>query len=567
MMVEGLDVAGVFSPGKSLRGSPNYRMYQGADGRWLYLAALTPDFFFRALDSLDRMDVLARPDVSGEFSNLLVPAVAAAVGTELEKSFGTRPCEEWLARLAEAGVPAAPVSSRDDWMASEIVAANQARLDFEHTDLGPVTVPGIPVALSATPGAVRHLPDDDHVVAAQEVWGDGHRRTGAGPPGAGAIGLPLAGLRVVDLCTFLAGPFAGAVLADHGADVVKVEPLTGDPYRVYTVSYVVVNQRKRAVALDLRHPGGRGVLLDLVREADVLIDNLRPASLDRLGLGQDVLAAANPRLVRASVSAYGHAGPWADLPGFDPVMQALSGLVTAQGGAGDPVSTTAPVHDVGTGSVAALGILAALFARATTGTGQRVTTSLAAVSTLLQSAELTSFAGRPAPVQGGRDFPGPAPGHRYWRTSDGWLAVAATTPAQLDQLLRVAGHPEWATLDAAELASRLSHTLATRPVLHWLDELSARDVPACQVLERAGELDDPFLTENEFAHVVTEPALGRLRVARAYADWRTGDSPRPASGAPLGRDTRAVLEDLGLAPSRVDELVAGGAALAPPEEG
>jgi crotonobetainyl-CoA:carnitine CoA-transferase CaiB-like acyl-CoA transferase len=564
MMVQGLDVSEVFSPGKSLPGAPHYRMYQAADGRWLYLAALTPEFFFRALDALDRMDVLARPDVGGEFSNFLVPAIGAAVGAQLEESFGTRPCEEWLTLFAEAGVPVAPVSSRTEWMASEIVAANRARLEFEHPELGAVTMPGIPVTLSSTPGAVRHLPGNDHVVPAKAVWRDVDERARSATPAIAPSGLPLAGLRVVDLCTFLAGPFASAVLADHGADVIKVEPVTGDPYRVYTVSYVVVNQRKRAVALDLRHPDGRAALIDLVRHADVLIDNLRPASLDRLGLGEQVLANANPRLVRASVSAYGHGGPWADLPGFDPVMQALSGLATAQGGIGDPVPTTAPVHDVGTGSVAAFAILAALYARATTiGTGQRVTTSLAAVSTLLQSAELTTFAGRPPTSEGGADFPGPSAGHRYYRTSDGWLAVAATTPSQLLDLLHVVGDPDWAALDDAELARRLGNALANRPVIEWVDELAARDVPACQVLERTGELDDPFLVDNVFSHVVREPVLGRLRVVRSYTDWLTADRPPPASGAPVGRDTRAVLEEVGMAPEHIERIVTNGAAIAP----
>src|SRR6201999_3971798 len=131
------------------------------------------------------------------------------------------------------------------------------------------------------------------------------------------------------------------------------------------------------------------------------------ASMDRRGLGEAVLAPAFPRLVRCSVSAYGRTGPFADLPGFDPVMQARSGMMLAQGGTGDPVASVAPVHDVATAALAALGILAALFARAGTGLGQHVTASLAGSSVFLQSGELTSFAGRPAAQSGGVDFPGP----------------------------------------------------------------------------------------------------------------------------------------------------------------
>ena len=327
---------------------------------------------------------------------------------------------------------------------------------------------------------------------------------------------------MLDISTFMAAPFAGTLLADFGADVVKVEPAGGDPYRVYSASYTAVNQRKRAVALDLRKPEERGALLRLAAGADVLIDNLRADSLSRLGLGDGVLAAAFPGLVRCSVSAYGRTGPFADLPGFDPVMQARSGMMLAQGGDGDPVASVAPVHDVGTAALAALGILAALFARTRTGRGQHVTASLAASSVFLQSGELTTFAGRPAAQAGGVDFPGPSAVRRYYQASDGWLAIAATTPASVAEVLSAVGHPEWGALDDDALAGQLSGVLAACPVDAWVAELAAREVPACRVLPRAGELADPFLVENEFSHVVADPVAGKLRVVRASP---TGQAP------------------------------------------
>ncbi|MDX6417897.1 MAG: hypothetical protein QOG28_2517 [Trebonia sp.] len=353
----------------------------------------------------------------------------------------------------------------------------------------------------------------------------------------------------------MAAPFAGTLLADFGADVVKVEPAGGDPYRVYSASYTAVNQRKRAAALDLRKPDERGALLRLAAGADVLIDNLRADSLCRLGLGDGVLAAAFPRLVRCSVSAYGRTGPFADLPGFDPVMQARSGMMLAQGGAGDPVASVAPVHDVATAALAALGILAALFARTRTGLGQHVTTSLAASSVFLQSGELTTFAGRPAAQAGGVDFPGPSAVRRYYHASDGWLAIAATTPTHVAGVLSAVGHPEWSALangtrggDDDALADRLSGVLAQRPVQTWVAELAARQVPACPVLPRAGELADPFLVANEFSHVVPDPVAGKLRVARGFSDWpgTRAASARPARGTTVGEETSAALAAVGI---------------------
>ncbi|GAB2982846.1 CoA transferase [Amycolatopsis acidiphila] len=510
MMMEGLDVERIYSAGKKLGGAPNFRTYQAGDGRWLFLAALTPDFFFRALDAVDRMDLLVREDVGGEFTNILRPGVGDAVGAELAATFARQPCAHWLGVLAEAGVPAAPVSDRAEWMDSEVVAHNNARLEVTHPALGPVVMPGVPVSLSQTPGGVRALASR---VSPNALWQSPRDRTEARP----ATGLPLAGLRVLDLSTFLAAPFVSAILADFGAQVEKIEPPARDPYRVYSASFAAVNQGKTLTSLDLRSPGGREALLRLVADADVLVDNLRPASLDRLGLGEQVLAAASPALVRCSVSAYGRTGAWADLPGFDPVVQALSGMMTAQGGDGQPVASTAPVNDVATGTLAAFGVLAALFERARSGRAQHVTASLAATSTFLQSAELTTFRGRPSAARGGPDFPGPDATHRLYQAKDGWLAIAATDPGPLARATA-------STVDS----SALGEAFAGRPVDEWIDVLTAHGVPACRVLAAEGELADPFLVQNGFSHLVEDEDLGRLLVVRGYADWLSGAGPAPA---------------------------------------
>jgi crotonobetainyl-CoA:carnitine CoA-transferase CaiB-like acyl-CoA transferase len=213
------------------------------------------------------------------------------------------------------------------------------------------------------------------------------------------------------------------------------------------------------------------------------------------------------------VSAFGRSGPFADLPGFDPVLQALSGLSTAQGGNGDPVATTAPVHDVATGALAALGVLAALVVRTGTRRGQHVTVSLAATSTFLQAPELTSYDGRPPAAVGGPDFAGPSDARRYHRAADGWVAIAAADTAQERAVTALLG-PDPAT------------TLAGHPVEHWLAELARLGVPACPVVAREGALHAPHLVADDFSHVVRDPALGRLRLVRGYVR-----AVRPEAGA------------------------------------
>jgi crotonobetainyl-CoA:carnitine CoA-transferase CaiB-like acyl-CoA transferase len=555
MAVEGLDQP-VFSPGRAVCGTPCWRIYRCADDRWLFLAALTPALFLRALDALDRMEIMVLPQVAGEFSNILAEDVAGrAVARELEAVFASRSSGHWLEVLAEAGVPCAPVQSRDEWIDGEIVTANDGTVVREHPELGPVTMPGIPVTLSATPGSVggfptvEELPED----ATGSLWSTPCATRGP-VASAGRPRLPLEGVKVIDAATFLAAPFAVTLLADHGADVVKVEPVTADPYRAYPVSFLAVNQRKRGLALDLSRPGGREALLALVRGADILVENFRPGRLERLGLAADRLRRERPGLVHCSVSAYGHAGRYAEAPGFDPVFQCLSGLAAAQGGDGEPVVTAMPAHDTCTGVLAALGALAALYVREETGRGQRVRASLAASSTFLQSAEFTLYHGRPEPITGGPDFPGPHPGHRYHACSDGWLAVAATTPVRMTALLEALG------IDDAE---RIEEALRHRTVEDAVALLADHGVPACRVAEREGYLHDPFLVENGFSHVVEHGTFGRIRVVRGYADWGTDDGRAAARWLEAGQHSRWILAEAGITGERLASLLGDGTVVEP----
>jgi crotonobetainyl-CoA:carnitine CoA-transferase CaiB-like acyl-CoA transferase len=232
------------------------------------------------------------------------------------------------------------------------------------------------------------------------------------------------------------------------------------------------------------------------------------------------------------VSAFGHGGPWSELPGFDPIMQVLSGLATAQGGPGDPITITAPVHDVATGAIAALGIVGALLVREEEGNPQRVTTSLAAVSTMLQGPELTDFAGCPDPPEGGVDHPGPTPTHRFYRTGDGWLAVAATEPGQMRDLLTVVCRSDHRHSNPAEMTKHLAAGLATGTTAEWVERMAELAVPVSTVLGRSHPLDDPALVANDFSHIVLDEALGRLRVVRAYAKWHDNGSFPSSSERP-----------------------------------
>jgi crotonobetainyl-CoA:carnitine CoA-transferase CaiB-like acyl-CoA transferase len=541
LVTRSIDGPPVVTIGKAVTGSPQFRLYQAGDGRWLFLGALSIELFFTALEVLGRMDVMAREDVAGDFLNLMRPEIAGPVGEELAAVFATRPIDDWLAAFKEAGVPIAPLSAPNEWLEGEVMGAACPPVRRDHREVGEVTMPGLPVELSATPGQVGALAATAELSDIRGIWTDVEPRPAPDGPPPAVTALPLEGLKVVDIATFLAGPFVGSLLATHGAKVLKVETPVGDPYRVFTAPFAVVHEHKNTLRLDLRDADDKRAFLELVRLADVAIDNLLPRSFERLGLTADVFEKANPRLVRCSITAYGQEGAWAELPGFDPVLQTVSGLAAIQGGDGRPITTSAPVHDITTGAIGALGTLVALLVRERSGRGQRVFTSLAAVSTFLQSGELTTYEGCPSRAVGGADYPGPSAWRRLYRGSDRWLALSATTAAQRQSLLELIGRPDLAEADDPKRSEALAEIFLRDTVENWVTACAAVSVPACHVLEPA-ELDDSFLRDQRYSHELDAGEVGRLELIGGFTDWRGVPRRSPTEASEFEIDAPRALE-------------------------
>ena len=540
-----VNAPGISAPGMRKVGVAalaNYAPYQCSDGRWLFLGALTEAFFLTALDVIDLMEVMVLPGVEGSYANILRPEVSAAVLARMQERFAERDRASWLQALDRAGVPVAPVSSREEWFASETVAANGLRLELQHPSLGPVTLPGIPLELSATPAAVRHLPDESCWAGAQTYW-PGHAPARDGGTADGQRSLPLRGIRVVDASSFVAGTFGPSVLAQYGASVIKLEPPAGEPYRAFSGSFAVINQAKSGVSLDITTGAGRRALDDLIARADVFAENLRPASRQRLGLDWDATQAVNPRLVHCSMGGYGR-GPLGGKPGFDPLLQARSGLMQAQGGADQPAMSSMLVHDIAGGSLAAVGILAALYHREVSGAGQHVATSLAHASVMVQAGELTSFEASPPPPAGGRDWPGPGAYRRLYRCADGWICLWASGDAGEAAARRAlqppAQHPPASRWGAEQIAARLQ----SLPVAEVLDRLTTEGVAAARVLRRHDVFTDPWLGENEMFHSIPDPQVGAYYGVRGYTDWLGTAAVPPARSFSIGQDTAETLASL-----------------------
>ena len=528
--------------------SPSYRLYQCGDGEWFFMATLFMPFFRKAIDALG---------LGAHWETLVLnPGLALEV---LEEVFRSQPRRHWLGLLGDAGVPCAPVGDRKAWFAGEAVRHAGLRLEFDDPVRGRVAMPGPPARLSATPASIRALPAAGALPAwtppALAAQGEGARR-------------PLEGVKVLDMGSVIAGALAGAVLANLGAEVIKIESPEGDPFRSDGGPFLACNRGKRGLGLDLKQPGAKDMFFDLVRQSDVVLDNYRFGVRKRLGVDYEALRQVNPRIISCSVNAYGDVGPRAPLPGFDPLLQAEGGMMAAQGGAAEPVLHTIAVNDVATAGVVAFGIISALNARRRTGEGQEVVTSLMAQSLTFQLGEVVTWEGRPPAPTGGVDCVGLSPVHRYYECQDGWLAVAAETVAEAEALLTVLGtqaDPADALTAPPEgpLAGRLAATLAGRPRAGAMDALEAAGVPCAPCVRGYEAYDDPWLAENDVFVAWRHPRLGEAVGVRSYADFdRTpGGFRHPVPDA--GEHTRQVLAEFGLAPERIEALLAAGAVFEP----
>lgn len=510
-----IDFPGIFRPfgaDKSGTGaSPQFRMYRCRDGVWLFVCALTPSFFFKLLEALDVMDIMLLPEVGGEFAKFVTPPVQAIANQRFAARMAELDSDQWSARFDEMGVPYAPVQTRAEWAASETVAANDLLLPVPGHD-GTIG-PGLPVVLSRTPGTLA------------SSTANGRRAVDATSDGGKAF-LPLDGVLVIDATKYLAGPFGCLVLQDLGARVVKVDPPGGEDFRaVAAASYSALNRDKDQVCIDLKDAGGRDAFTRLVHRADALVENMSRQVATGLGLDLDGLRAGNPGLVHCHLDGWGK-GPLADTPGFDPLLQARSGIMVAQGGVDHPVIQPMSLHDIGTGTLAAFGTIASLYARTHLGEGQDVEVALSRTSTAFQGGEYTTAPDLSDPLLGYIDYVGEEPDHCFVEAADGWLAVAATTDAQ---------RAAWATIRAA---------IPKQSVAAVLDACRAAVVPAVAVLDRDEVYTSELLAELGCWLLVDDDDLGEVKVMRDYSRW-DGVPPRArAHTRAAGRDTDAVLREV-----------------------
>ena len=389
----------------------------------------------------------------------------------------------------------------------------------------------------------------------------------------------LDGIRVLDLSRVIAGPYAAMMLADLGADVVKVErPGRGDDMRYLghgkdgmSLGFATINRNKRAIAVDLQHPEGLTIVLELARRADVVVENFVPGVAERLGLGYQALSTKNPAVVYASVSGYGQDGPYARRPGYNTIAMGMSGLMALTGQPGDPPTRPGgSISDVAASYIAFGAICAALVLRFRTGRGAHVDVSLLASSVaLLPDPAAFYFSSGVAPRRVGNRNPNVTPAEAF-QASDGFINVVVLNPEQYEKFCRTLGdaglltEAAFATNDArianhAAFKARVETALARGTVGEWVERLVSAGIAAGPIYEFDQVFEDAQVKHMEMVREVEQPGLGTVRML-GFPFAIGGARPALRRPAPrLGEHTREVLSEIGLGASEIERLTAIGA--------
>ena len=435
------------------------------------------------------------------------------------------------------------------------------RLMLAAADLGALVLPGASAAATAREG--RRTLDRD--------------REAGGHPAAmipnDASSGPLAGVRVLDLSGYIAGPYGCTLLADQGAEVIKIEPPQGDNLRKYPSTlaaegraFMGVNRGKRGLALDLKLPQGREVLTRLVKDADVLVHNFRPAVPARLGIDYDTLRAVNPRLVYCALTGYGDTGPMKDRAGYDQVLQAMTGICAMQGSSEAPQIAYGSVVDYYAAALLAGGVASALFERERTGRGQYVGISLLRSAMAMQSSRFIWAEGEGRHVYRDMRSGGITGLHP---TKAGTIYLSANTPHFWTALCALLGTPELASdprydtvrkraEHASEIVPRIREALSAHTALEW-EQIFGEEVPCSAVREVEDMFDHPQVQSEQMIATYAHPLVGTYRgLTRAYK-FGDGTTPPPRPAPSFGQHSEAVLAQHGYSSDEISALRSAGA--------
>lgn len=517
--------------------SPQLGHYRCADGRWLELCLFQDKHLRWFADTFLPQEYI--DDGMGDAERMLTdPGLQVRARERYARLLATRPAREWeIAINEESGASAALCQTAEEWLTLDTHARDSgAVLDLTDPELGATAQAGFPIRMSKTPWRVafprRPLDADRAAILAELAELDS--RPPAPIERSSAVGAAptqaLAGVRVLDMAQVLAGPTVTRILAEYGAEVIKVNSLVDRQLAMH----LYTNSGKRSIMLDLKTEEGMDVFRRLSKDADVIVQNFTRGVADRMGIGEQAVRTYHPDVVYVSISAFGHEGYRGGWRGREQLGQGPTGIQVRVGGDGEPVMSPYPLNDYGSGNLGAFAALLALYHRMRTGEAQHVQSSLTHSGTFLQIPFMVAFPGRKWDEPAGPAAKGWGPFDRLYPASDEWFYLCA--PAGLNEV------PELAGLDEHQLIE----TFRTRPAQVWVDRLVAAGVGAHVLVYQADLMDDPVARARGVVVEREHPGEGRIRMAGPSPRLsRTPARATPPAGRP-GSDTQAVLDELGL---------------------
>lgn len=568
-------------PQDPLGPSPVYRLFEAADGQYLFIACGNSRFWHRLALLLERPDLISNP----RFEN--APwGVQGADKEELKdivaRSIRGKPRDEWLAILRDAEIPCAPVMTRKECIDSPQVRSIGMRREIMDPTLGPTIQSGVPIKLHSTPGDIicpAPVPEPDRDLLARLAQKTPRRQPVAPPAGRSFQRGPLEGVLVLDFSGYIAGSLGPMFLGQFGADVLKIESLDGDAFRATAFGFLGWNQNKRGMAIDIRTQPGREIVHALAKRADIVVENMRPGATNLLGIDYQTLYSINPRLIYMSVTGFGSSGPDRDRPGFDPLAQALSGVMAAHSGSGrcalgrdwmpddsdaeHPLYMTCAIGDYGAAALSALGCVLALRSRQKTGQGQYCETSVLAASLALQCGEFVFYQGRPNLELGAPELRGLSALHRAYQCRDGkWIYLSISREEQWARLRlafpEISARPFAAAAAEGpygELARQIARALDAVESKIALERLRRTDVPALRVNHPSELFAESQVVANELVTELKHTQYGMVGQLGPLAKFSATPSRLVRAAPLLGEHSDQILQEyLGLTSDRIAEL-------------
>ena len=534
-------------------GLPVYRLYQCSDS-WIFVACGNNVFWNKFCIALDLIDLLEDERYAGAPWNIPIEHWEFLTKT-LEPIFRAKQSSHWLKLLRDNDIPCAPAGDRESFAHHPQVIHNKMLIDIDDPILGKTTQPAPPIKFSKSPARVK---------APAPTLGQHNKDTFEKHKLSQSLEAnlkhPLQGIKIVDLTGYIAGAYGTTLLADLGADVIKVESFAGDGFRQNSTAFQGWNQGKQGIILNLKSAEGMNIFHQLVRECDVVTENYRAGIAKKLEVDYQSLHKVNPQIIYSTVNGYGLTGPFSEYPTFDPLIQAQSGAMRDQGGDGDPVFLRVAASDYSSAILSAYAIAAALFHRSETGEGQQIEVPLINSAFAYQFEEYFNYPGKTDKAR--LTDVGTSVGYRLYKAIDGWFFLSCEGPTDWIKLCDTLQRPDLKkSLDTANhetdpkaLIGSLEEAFSANTVKHWITKLREGNIKCAPSRSIRKIHEDAQANYNGLTTETTSFNLGKIKLqGLPFKFSRTPgklELPAPAHG----QHTEVVLSQLGYSCDQITDL-------------